>query len=286
MLADTGAKDSADMATAEVESAWVGEEHVELFSGWNRGSAGRLVRFCNRFNEFQLFRTLIGDEGCHSLSDVGCATGGFYRYVRKVWPSLEYKGFDVSEKAIGRAMSLYPKGRFHVTQGGVRSTQEIMSDVIFSRDVVHHQEDPCVFLSDLYAVAGKYLILRLRTRELGVTIFNVPQSCQYIYGRWVPYIVFNTSELIDLVLSLDPPPARLLVWRHPVVLGGFGSRYLPKELYEPEAGTAQTALLIEKGRAETNGDTVVAVETRPEYMGESRGCLARMLRRAARRVGI
>lgn len=274
------------MDAARVRSAWMEQEHVDLFGGWNRSSTAWLVRMCSQFNEFQLFRTLAGDKDCHSLSDVGCATGGFYRYFRKAWPSLEYKGFDVSEKAIERARRLYPNGRFHVAQGRLRWIQDITSDIIFSRDVVLHQEGPREFLSDLYAVARKYLILRLRTREAGVTNFDVSQSCQYMYGHWVPYVVFNTTELIDLIRSFEPAPRKLLVWRHPVVLGGFGSRYLPKELYEAGAGTAETALLIEKGPAAGGKDTVVTIETRPETRGQDRSYLGRLLKRMARRSGI
>jgi SAM-dependent methyltransferase len=274
------------MDTEQVQFAWMEEKHVDLFGGWNGPSTAWLVRMCSQFNEFQLFRTLGGDKDCHSLSDVGCATGGFYRYFRKTGPSLEYKGFDVSEKAIERARSLYPNVRFHVAQGSLRSIQDITSDIIFSRDVVHHQQDPCGFLSDLYAVAGKYLILRLRTREAGVTNFDVSESCQYMYGHWVPYIVFNTTELIDLIRSFEPAPRKVLVWRHPIVLGGFGSRFLPREMYESEAGTAETALLIEKGPAAGGKDIAVTIETRPETRGQDRSYLGRLLTQTARRLGI
>jgi hypothetical protein len=166
------------------------------------------------------------------------------------------------------------------------STQDIGSDIVFSRDVIHHQENPCGFLSDLYSVASKYLILRLRTRESGTTNFNAAQSCQYVHGHWVPYIVFNTAELADLIRSFKPAPARILLWRHPAVLGGFGSRFLPKELYEPETGTAETALLVKKGLAEAINETVVSIETRPETRSRYDPYWVRLLMLMARRLGI
>ena len=217
---------------------------------------------------------------------MGCATGRFRRFFGKIWPSLQYKGFDISEAAIGYAKRLYPNGEFQVFGGSVKSSPEIKSDIVFCRDVVHHQTNPSEFLSDLHDATGSYLILRVRTREVGTTVFDIGQSCQYAYGHWVPYIVFNTSELIDLIRSFKPSPSKITLWRHPVVLGGQDSRCLPKELYYPETGTAETALLIEKGVGGRSGDTVVTLETRPEVPTEGRAHWARWLRGLARRWGL
>ena len=261
-------------------------EHAGHFAGWDRYSTTRLVRLCDQFNDCQLFRTIVGIQNCRALSDVGCATGRFRRFFRNIWPSLEYKGFDISEAAIGYARSLYPNGDFRVFDGDVKSSPEIESDIVFCRDVVHHQTNPCEFLSNLHDATRSYLILRVRTREVGTTVFDINQSCQYTYGHWVPYIVFNTPELIDLIRSFKPSPARITLWRHPVILGGQNSRCLPKELYYQETGTAETALLIEKGVEGRNGDTVVTLGTRPEVRTQDRARWARWLRRLARRWGL
>ena len=263
--------------------AWMQKEHARLFGTWDHYSTGRLVRLCSRFNECLLLRTIVGSPSLGTFSDVGCATGRFYRYVLKVWPSLQYKGFDISEAAIEQARRLYPQTSFTVFNGRIESEPEIRSDVVFCRDVVHHQEDPRQFLSGLYDVTGKYLVLRVRTREKGATVLDTSQSCQYTYGLWVPYIVFNTSELIELLQSFTPSPAGITLWRHPSVLGGQNSRFLPKELYYPETGTAETAVLVEKGTGEGNGDTQITVETRPEE--RERSSWAPWLRRLASRWG-
>ena len=158
----------------------------------------------------------------------------------------------------------------------------VQADIVFCRDVVLHQVDPGQFLSDLYEVTDKYLILRLRTREIGATVYDISQSCQYNYGQWVPYLVFNTSELIDLIKTFEPTPTAITIRRHPVVLGGSNSRFLPKELYYPETGTAETALIIEKGeKADGHKGTVVTVETRPESRGRERARWVQLLRRLA-----
>jgi hypothetical protein len=161
----------------------------------------------------------------------------------------------------------------------------LKSDVVFSRDVVHHQTDPVGFLSDLYAISNRYLALRIRTREVGTTVFEVEQSCQYTYGRWVPYIVYNTTEFVDLIRSFQPAPAKITLWRHPTILGGQNSRFVPKELYYPETATAETGVLIEKGSGTTGGDApLISIETRSETHQPPHW--TRLLRRVARRLNL
>ena len=259
------------------------EEHASLFDFWNRYSTSKLIRTCDTFNEFRLFRALVATKECRSLIDLGCASGGFYRFFRKVSPQLEYTGFDISEPAIKHARSLYPNGDFRLLNGRPGFQADVEADVVFSRDVVHHQTDPCGFLSELYGLARRHILLRVRTREVGATVFDATQSCQYTYSRWVPYIVFNTSELTNLFRSFTPAPARITVVRHPVVLGGQHDRFLPKELYYPETGSAETALLVEKGPPSREGETVVTVEARPEV--SRRDWLRGVLREIVRRVG-
>jgi len=275
-----------DGTNEPLREAWKQNEHAGHFGTWDRLSTARLVKICDQFNECQLFRTLVGVQNCISVSDVGCATGRFFRFFRNVWPGLEYKGFDISEAAIEHARTLYPKGHFTVFDGNVTSPPDIQSDIVFCRDVVIHQPNPIEFISDLYDATKRYLILRLRTRDVGATVFDVTQSCQYVYGYWVPYIVFNTSELIDLLTSFKPSPVKITLWRHPEILGGHNSRFVPKELYYPETGTAESSLLIEKGDGEANINTVVNVETRPEARGQDLPIWVRGMKKVARRLGI
>ena len=51
-----------------------------------------------------------------------------------------------------------------------------------------HQTDPLKFIKNLIDITEKYLILRLRTRDVGKTEFNYKISCQKHYGNnWAPY---------------------------------------------------------------------------------------------------
>ena len=269
-------------------SAWMQDEPITSTVTWDRYKTSKLIRVCNQFNECRLFHTIVKDETCKTLRDVGCSGGRFYRFFRKVWPSLEYQGIDISAAAIDHARKLYPSGNFSTFDGNLKTQRDVAADIVFCRDVVLHQTNPSEFLSELYEITRRYLILRLRTREVGDTVFDASQSCQYFQsGHWVPYIVFNTAELIGLIRSFNPSPIRITGWRHPVVLGGDARRFLPKELYYPETGTAETALLIEKSSGEeVNLDTVVTLETRPELRGHDRPIWLRSLRRLAYYFGV
>ncbi|MQF95113.1 MAG: class I SAM-dependent methyltransferase [SAR202 cluster bacterium] len=218
-----------------------------------------------------------------SMMDVGCATGRFYRFFREVFPGVDYRGFDISQVAIDHAKKLYPETEYSVFDGDPSAVAGPQPDLLFCRDVVHHQPDPKDFLAKLYATPSKYLLLRVRTREVGETVFDREQSCQLSYNIWVPYIVFNTKELTDLLSSYSPRPTKIDIVRHPDVLGGQLNRYLPKELYYPETGTAETSILIEKGGEDQTGEPRITSETRPETRLQELPPLYRLAKKLARR---
>ena len=276
--------DSLATKPNEVYDAWKEADHADHFDFWNRFSTAKLLRICSQFNEFKLFRSIAENESRHSLLDVGCAAGGFYRYFRNVSPSCEYAGFDISAPAISHARRLYPQGDFQLFDGNLGTLSGRDADIVFSRDVVLHQRDPVGFLSDLYGLAGKYLLLRLRTRQVGKTVYDPELSCQYMYGHWVPYIVFNEAELLDVFRSLSPLPSRVTILRHHVVLGGHLARYLPKPLYQPDAGTAETAVLVEVGDRGSDHDMVVNSEVSPESLEPS--WKKNLAMRVARYIGV
>jgi len=219
----------------------------------------------------------------HSIMDVGCATGRFYRFFRKTFPEAAYHGFDISRVAIEHATNLYPHSDFSVFDGDPTTVGGPNPDLIFCRDVLFHQPTPKEFLAKLYETSGKYLIMRIRTREVGATVFDWEQSCQLSYNNWVPYIVFNTKELTDLLSSYNPKPARIDIVRHPVVLGGQLGRYLPKEMYFPETGTSETSILIEKGNNDQTVVPKITSQTRPELRGQEMSFLFRLGKRLAGR---
>lgn len=263
--------------------SWAQQEHTTHFGGWDRYSTSRLMRACSQFNECQMAVKLSKIAKINSMIDVGCATGRFYRFFRQVFPGVKYRGYDISQVAIDHAKQLYPEVDFSVFDGDPNTVNIPKPDLLFCRDVMHHQPNPKEFLASLYEATGKYLILRVRTREVGPTEFDSEKSCQLSYNIWVPYIVFNTNELTDLLSSYNQPPVKIDIVRHPEVLGGHLGRYLPKDLYFPETGTAETSLLIEKDSGSNSGETIITSKETQEPRGMELPSFIRFAKRLARR---
>jgi hypothetical protein len=64
-------------------------------------------------------------------------------------------------------------------------------DIVYSRDTVLHQLEPYKFIKSLIDVTKDTLILRLRTRDLGSTIYDPEYSKRNnnVGNNGVPYIV-------------------------------------------------------------------------------------------------
>ena len=231
-------------------SDWQNAEHARTFDARSRLNDRSLVLNFESFNDVRLLRDSLEPKRRMSLLEVGCATGEFYRYLRIRHPQVRYTGIDVSRPAIVRAKEKYGSGRFFLCrpEDTLRETLgkiglDRRPEVIYSKDVIHHQTDPLGFLGQLVENASEALVFRTRTRDVGPTVWDPERSCQYHYGGWMPYIVLNLQELIDSLRGLAPR-GELVVYRNPMILGGRENRFLPKECYLPETGTAETAIGI------------------------------------------
>ena len=266
---------------SESHQAWGQPEHVTHFDALSGVPGFVLRRAYERFNEVCLLnRALERRSGPLRLLEVGCATGEFYRYLSLRHPQVAYVGSDISRPALERARSKYPaEGRFLETDVDLKAVNDVAPDVLFCRDVAHHQPDPLAFIRKLYDLTQGLLVMRVRTRDVGETVRDPALSCQLNYGSWAPYIVVNSQELLHAIQGFSPKPRRIHLAKHYMVLGGQHARFLPKECYYPETGTAESALLIEKG----DGNTPCAVmdEAMPEHL--QLGLISRVLARLLRR---
>lgn len=209
-----------------------------------------LVRNYESFNDVRLLNERLDRSRKVSLLEVGSATGEFYRYLRLKYPNVDYYGIDISRSAIARAREKYPRARFFLSDVNVKMTDVVRQlgvsrnpGVVYVKDVVHHQTTPLEFISQLLHVTSEALVMRLRTRDVGQTVADPELSCQYHYHGWMPYIVMNLQELIDHITS-QVPGCELVVYRNHMILGGRENRFLPKECYLAETGTAETAVGI------------------------------------------
>ena len=247
------------MVEQKLREAWQQPDHADLFDKRAHYNLPRLRRTYESCNEFRLFlQHKTGVKG-REFVEVGCATGELYRYLRRYHREFSYRGFDISAPAIERARQKYPGGRFDTCRADLSDIikAELNPAVVWARDVVHHQPDPFDYLGRLLAMGGELTILRLRTRDKGPTVRDPELSCQWHYNQWVPYIVMNLEETLETIGRILPG-TRIIVVKHYVQLGGRHGRYLPKECYYPETGTAETAVLISRcpergGRPEVIG---------------------------------
>lgn len=236
---------------------WSSPDHADAFDFWARFTTWELRRMFEGFNEFQMLTDVKQERNLGSLLDLGCATGELYRYLAAYHPDIEYHGVDVSEPAIDRAQQKYPDASFQVVPPDLADLDERESppDLLWSRDVVHHQPQPFAFLDRILNLGQQVTILRLRTRDAGSTVVDPDRSCQWHYGDWVPYIVMNIDE-VTATIQKATPVQRIEYRKRYEVLGGAHKRYLPKECYDPDTGTAETAALIVHGEPEGREPTV------------------------------
>ena len=81
----------------------------------------------------------------------------------------------------------------------------------------------------------------------------------------MPYIVLNLQELLEHILA-EAPGSEVIVYRHHMILGGFNNRFLPKELYLEETGTAETPVGLFK-RAARPGQVTIRDRSDEAFMG-------------------
>ncbi len=247
-------------------AAWGDQAHAKVFDYLSKMPKCLVKKHYESFNEGRLLKKFQDDIKGKTFFEIGCATGELYRYINIFMKQFDYYGFDISEPGIKRAKEKYPQGQFNlITAGfeGIVSEYE-KPDVVWCRDVVLHQENPYAFIDELIDLSDNIIILRVRTRDVGETETDSKISCQLHWDKiWVPYIILNTDEMIEKIKSHEDVN-KIIVSRSYEVLGGHNSRYLPKDLYYSEAGTAETAVFIQKGKRSTDNNVEVQFDDSPD----------------------
>ena len=243
---------SNSLTTSKNFIGWNTTDHVNIFNFWNHYSDRTFNFSYGNFQENRFLISTLRENKVTSVVDIGCATGTTFRLLKNKFgqSAIKYSGFDISEVAISHAISLYKTPSFFASSSHDFTNLKLSErEIIFSRDTVMHQEKPREFLQKLIESTSRFLILRLRTRDNGVTNWNVNQSCQMHYDKyWMPYIVINIHELIDFITDIRKPSI-MKINRSYEVLGGKNYRFLPKDLYLSSAGGAETSILIDFKRS-------------------------------------
>jgi len=272
------------MMVEELRQAWQEPLHADLFDARARFSLEKLKRSYEKFNEFQLFLENKDVLNKRVFVEIACATGELYRYLSTYHPEFSYFGFDISKPAIERAQKKYPDAQFALCQPDLSDiiARNLRAGVLWARDVLHHQPVPYAFLSNVLEIEAETMILRTRTRDQGETVLDPELSCQWHYNHWVPYIVFNLDELVERICTLIPVQ-RIQVLKRYEPLGGRHDRFLPKECYYPETGTAETALCIVRGQR-AGQPVEISISTRKETVVEAATVSSPLWRRILRQL--
>src|SRR5437773_6725597 len=176
-------------------AAWKEEEHAVHFDGLRFIPTPLLVRRWEGFNEIRLLADLLRREPRATVLEVGCATGEMYRYVARRHPAATYIGADISEPAIARAREkLGARARFIVTDPALAALDGLAPDIVFCRDVLHHQTEPWPFLERLYRPAGRGPPPCARSRAKGETGCSPAPSCERPAGGRGPLSILNFHE--------------------------------------------------------------------------------------------
>jgi len=240
---------------------WADKTHAEVFDYLHKMPKHIVKRHYETFNEGRLLKKYKEKIEGNKFFEIGCATGELYRYITTYMKEFTYHGFDISVPAINRATSKYPSDYFHILENGFDDIIEKhgQPDVVWCRDVILHQDKPYKFLNNVIKLAKNTSIVRLRTRDSGETVFDTDLSCQLHWDKyWAPYIVLNIDEMISKIKE-NKDVNKIIISRSYEILGGHNYRFLPKELYFTSAGTAETAVFIQKGDR-VDGEVVVVYD--------------------------
>lgn len=197
---------------------------------WVWSSAGAL-------NYFLMHRDSIDDLYCSekhfieyvmksgkSVLDIGCATGGFSKIVKKYNKGLDYTGVDISPAMIEEAKKRFPQEKFYLCDGQNLDFPDESFDICISFGVLHMTERWEKLFSEAWRVCRVAFLFDLRTVDRG-GICDAKLSYQRIEfdGQWdgvskVPYVIVNLEDAIRYMMSLNPKIKSLKTYGywHPV----------------------------------------------------------------------
>jgi SAM-dependent methyltransferase len=242
----------------EIYAHWDSEDHVMTFNLPTHMDRWTWIWHWNQFNYTKLARLILPSVA--SITEVGCATGEYIRFLRKIGYRGDYIGYDVSRPAIDRAQKKLPREKFLVVEPQFPDYE--VADLVIAIDVALHQPNPFQFHERLFSRAKKFLLLKERTTDTCPTSKDWKESCAWGSSTWVPWMVLNIQDVLRFWKKLAARQIVVARSYHP--LAGLGLRYLPKYLYPETAKTAATSILVSKELKVLNGDFAVFLD-QPEH---------------------
>jgi hypothetical protein len=224
-------------------ASWVKPNHLRAFSDYTYD----LPLFARKRNR-QIYSSIgrcleVVIPYCDEIVEIGVGGGRSYSYLDDLSNRVDarrykYTGYDLSRQCVEFCKRQY--GDFFHLSNAV-GTQYQKADLVYFFDVMVHSHDPLEFLDAAAVAAKRYLCFQTPTRDLGSTEYDPDKSCRLENGSWIPWIVFNVSEL---VLEIQKRGFhKILLIKDYKKFAGNAPRFLPKEFFESDVGSARTAVL-------------------------------------------
>lgn len=231
------------------QHCWEQSCHVSNYDRTLKLGTSALVKLFDSYNDVQLLRKTLARKTAQQrqlrLVEIGCATGELYRYLRHTFPDVEYIGADISHTALARAREKFPDAHFHTIGSGIEELKAYQPNIVFCRDVMLHQDDPMEFFRMVLVLRSDTLVLRTRSKDVGATEWDKEKSCQKYGNKWAPYIVINIRDIIQEIKKTAIGCRSITIVKDYEILGGRNDRYLPKDCYFSETGTANVSMCLE-----------------------------------------
>ncbi|OVE81100.1 hypothetical protein BVY03_04685, partial [bacterium K02(2017)] len=150
--------------------------YYSLFNRLNKDDLKK-VSWSSRTTQEARFRIFdqLGDLNNHSLLDIGCGLGDFYRYLTNQGLIIDYTGFDIMPEFILKAGKKYPKAKFAT------------KNILFNPP--NHQFDYC-FSSGIFAFGNLSFFKQMIEKSFSICkigyAFNIHQTQAKAFFKMTP----------------------------------------------------------------------------------------------------
>jgi ubiquinone/menaquinone biosynthesis C-methylase UbiE len=162
------------------------------------GVYGDADKFASNTNRLALMLTFITnlEKKPQEILDIGCGTGHLANEIKKIYPSANITGIDISKKAITIGKKKYKQ--ITLLQGDAEKNLPFASvhfDLVISGEHIEHLQDPDTYLSEINRVMKKDGILLLTTPNLGYWASRI----LLLFGRQPYYLEPSLRKTLPIV---------------------------------------------------------------------------------------
>ena len=126
------------------------DKSIKIFSGW-------LNQNPSRKHTCEIVKNLV-EEGAKNILDVGCGTGLDYAEYKENGINIEYSGVDVTPYFIGKLKEKYENATFKVGRAQEIPWEDNSFDIVSSRHVLEHLNDPNNVLKEMTRVSKRWVM--------------------------------------------------------------------------------------------------------------------------------